>query len=136
MSDLLRIAEDKLIAALANSARGPKRNGLFALWLVVRACDGLLPPDVLTPRAHRRRLEGLERRLSSLSLHPALRRLLQGCVRDLQPGHPEAAVTVLRRLATSVPEPLCSEAGEALTEALRAAGAVAAPAVTGPARDR
>ena len=65
MSGQLTSAGDRRLEALAASARGPRRNGLFALWMFVRACDGVLPPDGLSPRAHRRRLElkamGIER---------------------------------------------------------------------------
>ena len=47
MTNQLSNAEDRLLEAMADSARGPKRNGLFALWLVLRQCDGRLPPGEL-----------------------------------------------------------------------------------------
>ncbi len=125
MTDQLVPAETRLITALGKAVRGPQRNGLFALWLVVRVCDGLLPPDALSPRAHRKRLESLVRRLSSLSLPPALRRLLLTSIRHLPEGTAAAAVATLGDLRDSVPDQqLGSEAEQALSMAVRAAKAL------------
>src|SRR2546426_5581636 len=44
-------AEERLIALVAAAARGPKRDGLFALWLVVRAAEGVLPPRPVSGRS-------------------------------------------------------------------------------------
>ncbi len=121
MAEQLGPAEASLIQVLGATSRGPKRNGLFALWLVVRACAGLLPPDALSARAHRRRLESLIRRLSSLSLHPALRRLLVTCVRNLNAATPAAAAEALDQLAASVNDHLGPEAAAALLAASHAA---------------
>ncbi len=33
-------AEERLVTLIAESARGPRREGLFALWLMVRAAEG------------------------------------------------------------------------------------------------
>jgi len=61
-----------LLGLLPQTGRGPRREGIFALWLTVRVAQDLLrdpPPE----RAHRRRLQALEHRLSSLTLPPPLR---------------------------------------------------------------
>ena len=67
---------DELLALLAHTARGPRRDGVFALWLVVRVAEGLASATPATERAERRRLANLERRLASLTLPPPLRRAL------------------------------------------------------------
>ena len=61
-------AEDRLVNLIAEAARGPRREGLFALWLVVRAAEALLPPVPVSAKNHRRRLQALETRLGSLAL--------------------------------------------------------------------
>ena len=50
MSEQLTIVEDRLIESLALAKRGARRNGTYALWLFVRTCGGLLPPDRLSDR--------------------------------------------------------------------------------------
>src|SRR6185503_10094693 len=49
-------AEERLVALIAEAARGPKRDGLFALWLVVRTAEAVLPPSPVSAKNHRRRL--------------------------------------------------------------------------------
>ena len=51
--------EDRLVDLLAAAARGPKRDGLYALWLTVRTAEGLLPPAPVSAKNHRRRLQAL-----------------------------------------------------------------------------
>ncbi len=119
MSERLEAAEDRLLEALADSARGPKRNGVFALWMFVRACGGVLPPDPLTPRAHHRRLQGLERRLTSLSLPAPLRRALASAVRELLDGNGIAAGMALQRLIAPARETLGSEVADMIGLAAR-----------------
>jgi hypothetical protein len=70
---------------------------------------------------HRRRLENLERRLSSLSLQPSLRRALNGSVRELSKGTGDAAVTALKLLVAPVREALGDQAGDAIALAVRTA---------------
>ncbi|NIM49420.1 MAG: hypothetical protein GTN78_02030 [Gemmatimonadales bacterium] len=121
MTDQLSPAEDRLLEAMANAARGPKRNGLFALWLFVRQCDGRLPPDQLTDRACRRRLELFERRLSSLSLPAPLRRALSGSVRELRAGSLDGVAVALHQLVAPTREAMGSDAAEAIALAARKA---------------
>src|SRR3989475_12038458 len=47
-------AEERLVTLIAESSRGPQREGLFALWLVVRAAEALLPPAPVSTKNHRR----------------------------------------------------------------------------------
>src|SRR3989441_9572818 len=69
-------AEERLIGLVANAVRGPEREGLFALWLVVRSAEALLPPRPVSGKNHRRRLQALDARLASLALPGPLKRAL------------------------------------------------------------
>ena len=119
MNEQLLPLENQLIETLPATVRGPRRNGIFALWLVIRACEGLVPPDTVSVRGHRHRLDRLERRLSSLSLPVALRRALVRSIHDLQDGTPDVAVTALRSLVAPVNETLGSEASVVVATAAR-----------------
>lgn len=119
MSGTLEPAEERLLQALAGSARGPKRNGVFALWMFLRACEGVLPPDPLSQRAHRRRLDGLERRLTSLSLPGPLRRALASGLNELADGNGRAAAMALQRLVAPARETLGGEVGDLIGSAAR-----------------
>ncbi|MDH3291811.1 MAG: hypothetical protein OEO20_09325 [Gemmatimonadota bacterium] len=121
MPDHLRATEDRLLAELAEAARGPKRNALFALWLVVRHCDGALPPAALSERACSARLGGLEHRLSSLSLPAPLRRALPACLRELRAGQPARITGALQQLAAPAREGVGPAAADALGAGARAA---------------
>ena len=114
MSDTLAPVEERLLEALADSARGPRRNGVFALWMVVRTCSGVLPPDALSPRVHRKRLQALEQRLASLSVPAPLKRALSSAVRELADRSGVAAGMALQRLVAPARETLGSEGGEVI----------------------
>jgi hypothetical protein len=114
-------AEERLIGLLADAVRGPKRDGLFALWLVVRAAEALLPPCPVSSKNHRRRLQALEARLGSLALPAPLRRALAAARHHLEPATPAAAALVLSQLLAPAREVLGTEAGEAVNVAARAA---------------
>ena len=113
--------ETRLLAALADEARGPRRNGLFALWLVARAAEALAIPDAVTPRAHRRRVELLQRRLSSVSVPAPLRRALPAALRHLADGTAQSALLALHQLVAPAREAVSPAAADALAEAVAAA---------------
>jgi len=125
MNGHLTQTEQHLISDLQAAARGPKRNGLFAIWLYMRACDGMLPPDGLSEKAHRRRMAGLKRRLSSLSLPASLRRALTGSLRELEAGTGEAAALGLRQMVAPVRDVLGSKLADSVLSAARAAEGIA-----------
>jgi hypothetical protein len=121
MNDRLIQAENRLIDTLQVTARGPRRNGLFALWLFVHTCDDALPPNELSSRAQKRRLDALERRLSSLSLPPSFRRALTASVRTVAVGPGEPVVAALSHLVDPAREALGKEAADAVALAIRSA---------------
>jgi len=114
-------AEEQLVGLIADAARGPKRDGLFALWLVVRAAEAVLPPAPVSPKNHRRRLQALENRLTSLALPAPLKRALAAARHHLEPATPQAAAVVLSQLVAPARDVLGPEAAEAVTVAARAA---------------
>lgn len=114
-------AEEQLVALIAEAARGPKRDGLFALWLIVRAAEGLLPPAPVSPKNHHRRLQALGSRLGSLALPAPLKRALAAACQHLQPASPRAAAVVLSQMVAPARDVLGPEAADAVGVAARAA---------------
>jgi hypothetical protein len=117
--------EERLVAALAAEARGPRRNGVFAVWLFARVAEGVLPPDPLSGKCHRGRIDALQRRLTSIALPPPLRRALAGSLRLVTEGTPRAAATALAQLVTPTQETLGPAAADALAQAAARARRVA-----------
>lgn len=113
--------EEQLIALLAAASRGAKRDGLYALWLVLRAAEALLPPHPLSSKNHRRRLQALQARLGGLALPPPLKRALVAAQHHLEPATPEAAALVLSQLVAPARDVLGAEAAEAVAVAARSA---------------
>lgn len=103
-----------LLHAIAAAERGPRRDGAFAVWLVVRVVGDLAAEAEWPERAHRRRLQALERRLTSLGLSPQLRRALGAALSQLRDFKPESAATALGQLVGPVRESVGAEAAEAI----------------------
>lgn len=114
-------AATALLGVMPHTARGPRREGIFALWLTVRVAQDLLRESPPAERAHRRRLQALEHRLSSLTIPPPLRRALGAAMSQLRDARPETAAQVLSQLVAPAREAGGPEAGEALAQAARAA---------------
>ncbi len=114
-------AATALLALLPQVGRGPKRGGIFALWLTVRIAQDLLLDSPPAERAQRRRVQALERRLSSLTMPPPLRRALSAAVSQLREARPETAAQVLSQLVAPARETGGAEAGEAVALAAKQA---------------
>ena len=118
MTTLLHGTSDcdaRLVALIAGETRrGPRRDGLYAVWLVVRSAEGLLPPAPVSRKNHKRRLQALEARLGSLALPAPLKRALVAARTHLEPGTPEAAAVVLSQLVAPVREVLGGDAAIAI----------------------
>ncbi len=114
-------AATALLSLLPQVGRGPKRGGIFALWLTVRVAQDLLLDPQPAERAQRRRVQALERRLSSLTMPPPLRRALSAAVSQLRELRPESAAQVLSQLVAPARETGGAEAGEAVALAARQA---------------
>lgn len=114
-------AEERLVALVAAAPRGPRREGLYALWLTVRVAEALLPPAPVSAKNHRRRLQALETRLGSLAIPGPLKRALAAARAHLEPATAGASATVLAQLVAPARDVLGPEAADAVTLAARAA---------------
>jgi hypothetical protein len=114
-------AESALLALLPQIGRGPRRGGIFALWLTVRVAQDLLLDPPPPERGHRRRVQALERRLSSLTMPTPLRRALAAATGQLRDAQPETAAQVLSQLVAPARESGGPEAGDAVAMAARLA---------------
>jgi hypothetical protein len=119
-----------LLELLARTVRGPRREGVYALWLVLRVTSDYLAEPPLPERATRRRLAALETRLSSLTLPPPLRRALTAVLHELKDGGREAVPVVLSTLVAPARDSTGPEAAEAVQRAARTARQLA----TAPSR--
>lgn len=124
MNGPFAVIEDRLLDAMQSCARGPRQNGLFALWLFVRQCEDALPPGTLSDHARRERLAALEQRLRSLSLPSPLRRALPASIREMQAGEADRVIIALQQLAAPAREAAGVPIGEALAQAARTARAL------------
>jgi hypothetical protein len=114
-------ADSALLSLLTQTSRGPKRGGIFALWLTLRVAQDLLLDPPPGERVHRRRVQALEHRLSSLTMPPPLRRALATAMSQLREARPETAAQVLSQLVAPARETGGAEAGEALALAAKQA---------------
>jgi hypothetical protein len=112
-----------LLKLLPRAARGPRRDGVFALWLTVRVAQDLFVEPAPADRAHRRRVAALGHRVSSLTLPPALKRALTAALSELERGNQMAAAQALSQLVAPARETAGPDAGDALAQATRAARA-------------
>jgi len=119
----LVFADDSFAKALADSARGPQRDGVFALWLVVRAALAAAPPAA-APARQAERLRALAARLKSLNAPAQLRRSLAAAIVELGAPRGVPAAVVLSQLAAPAAECL----GRPVAEAVQAAARAARPA--------
>jgi hypothetical protein len=114
-------ASAELVRLLARTARGPKREGIYALWLTVRVTQDLMATPPVAERAQRRRVQALEHRLATLTLPPQLRRALAAALLQLRNPRPDTAADVLAQLAAPARDGAGSEAGDVLATAAKAA---------------
>jgi hypothetical protein len=116
----LPAADAAFATALAESPRGPDRDGIFALWLVVRAALGTAPP--LTPPLRQAdRLRSLAARLRSLNAPAPLRRALNAATADLLAPKSAGPAVVLSHLVAPTSECLGRRLADAVSAAARAA---------------
>ena len=110
-----------LEALLAKAPRGAARDGLFAVWLTARAARDVQLVPAPPVRAHLRRLDLLEGRVTRLRLAAPLRRALAGVLDQLREPDARVAGMALSQLVAPVKESLGDGAADALQRAVRAA---------------
>lgn len=125
---------DALLDHLAVAARGARRDGLFALWLLTRAAEDECLDPPLSPTGRAQRLEAIERRLATLALPAALRRALPGALVHLREAGPRSAAMVMQLLTAPVRDALGDEAAEVLVRGAVAARQADGGSATTPTR--
>ena len=115
-----------LEALLAAAPRGPTRDGLFAVWITVRATLDLQLDPPIAERALQRRLDLLEARIARLRIAAPLRRALAGIHAQLRDPKGRSAPMALSQLVAPVKESLGDTASEALMASVHAARRAAA----------
>jgi len=106
-----------IVERMAAAPRGPERDGLFALWLVVRMVEDSSLDPPFAERAVRRRIELLTRRLGSLMVEPRLKRALTSALKTLDGAGPAEAAKVLQSIGPAVRSSYDEELAELLTRA-------------------
>lgn len=114
-------AATTLVTLLAQTARGPRREGIFALWLSLRIAQDLLREPAPAERAHRRRLTALEKRITSLTMPPPLRRALGAAIGQLREADATMLPVILSQLVAPTRDALGADAAEAVALVVRAA---------------
>jgi hypothetical protein len=118
---VLSPAGGALVKLMGEIPRGPKREGVFALWLLVRVAEDMLLQPAQPERAVKRRVSALEQRLSSLSLPAPLRRALGGALAGLKAAEREGAAMVLQQLVAPTRDALGSDAADVVSRAAKSA---------------
>jgi len=118
---LLTPAGMALVRVMGETPRGPRREGVFALWLLLRVAEELLLVPPPPERGTRRRVAALEQRLSSLSLPAPLRRALVSALAELKEPRRERVGQVLLLLVAPAREALGTEASDVMARAARSA---------------
>lgn len=111
---------------LPDTARGPRRESTYALWLLARVAQDFLLEPPLPDRPSRRRLAALESRLSSLTLTPPLRRGLAAALLILREGRPDQLPVLFSTLVAPARDGVGPEVAEAIARAAKGARAVMA----------
>lgn len=108
-----------VVRLMAEEPRGPRRDGLFAVWLTLRVVEDLSLDPPHAERAIRRRVSLLERRLTSLALPAPLRRGLTGVLGALSEPARRDPSALLALLGASARDGLGAEVGERLARSFK-----------------
>lgn len=114
-------ATTRLVELLGAAARGPKREGVYAVWLVVRAAETQLLEPQVPSKVRGKQLDGVKQRLSTLTLPAPIRRAVVTALSLLGEETPDSAASALHQLTAPAREALGPEVAEAVGQAARAA---------------
>lgn len=115
------LATTRLVEIMGHTARGPKREGVYALWLVVRAAETHLLDPPATTKSRGKQLDGIKHRLATLTLPAPVRRAVATSLSLLAEDTPDAAASALHQLTAPARESLGPEVAEVVAGAARAA---------------
>lgn len=108
-----------LLALQRQCERGPRREGVFALWLVVRVAIDLGQSSREGDRGDRERIRLLGQRVATLALPRPLSRGLAAAVDHLGEATPAGARVALAQLVAPARDALGGEAADAVVQAAR-----------------
>lgn len=114
-------AATRLTELMAKTARGPKREGVYAVWLVVRAAEDRLAIPPIPERLLAKQLESLEHRIATLTPPAPIRRGVAGALALLAEAGPDSPAAALALLTAPVRDALGPEVADAVSAAARAA---------------
>lgn len=114
-------ATTRLAELMAHTARGPRREGVYALWLVVRAAEDRLRDPPIPPKLLARQLESLTHRVATLTPPAPIRRGVASALALLAEGGSDAPAAALHQLTAPARDALGPEVADAVTGAARAA---------------
>ena len=114
-------ATTRLAELMAKTARGPKREGVYALWLVVRAAEDRLREPPIPAKLLTRQLEALTHRVATLTPPAPIRRGVASALALLAEGGGDSAAAALTQLTAPARDALGAEVADAVQGAARAA---------------
>jgi len=114
-------ATTRLAELMAKTSRGPKREGVYALWLVVRAAEDRLREPAIPAKLLARQLESLTHRVATLTPPAPIRRGVASALALLAEGGADAPAAALHQLTAPARDALGADVAEALQGAARAA---------------
>jgi hypothetical protein len=115
-----RPGELALLDLIVGEGRGPRRNAVFATWLILRAALDQQPPAVVTERNQARRLSAVRKRLASLTLPDQLRKSLYDILEILAAPDQTDVTAQLEDLKNAVRTSVNTKAAEAIQQAIDA----------------
>lgn len=116
---MLTPASRGLLELMATAPRGPRRDGLFALWLVLHVAEDLHLAFGAAERPYRRRVGLLEQRISSLALPAALKRDLARVIEGLKTSAAAPAGPLLAGLVGATRDGVGPDAADLVQKAAR-----------------
>lgn len=114
-------ATSRLTELMAKTARGPKREGVYAVWLVVRAAEDRLATPPIPEKLLAKQLEALEHRIATLTPPAPIRRGVASALALLAESGPDSPAAALALLTAPAKDALGAEVAEAVHAAARAA---------------
>lgn len=114
-------ATTRLTELMATAARGPRREGVYAVWLVVRAAEDRLATPPIAEKLLAKQLEALKHRIATLTPPAPIRRGVASALTLLAEAGPDSPAAALALLAAPARDALGAEVADAVSAAARAA---------------
>jgi len=119
MNNAARAESMALLELMRRLQRGPRREGVFALWMLCRVAWDIAVREQADPRTDRKRVALLEKRLAPLAVPRPLARGLETSLLHLAEGSAEGARLALAQLAAPSRDAIGPEAAEPIERMVR-----------------